>query len=574
MIIRDLDSDLRRAATWAPSITLTGPRQSGKTTLCQAVFPEHPYRSLEAPDERAFAQEDPRGFLAQFPRGAVLDEVQRVPDLLSYLQGIIDADPVPGRWILSGSQNLALLASVSQSLAGRTAMHVLLPLSWDETRRFPRCPAGLDEALFTGGYPRIFDRSLNPSDWLRSYVATYIERDVRAIKRVGDLTTFQRFVELCAGRTAQLLNYSSLADDCGISQPTAKAWFSILEASFIAFHLPAFKANLRKRLVKMPKLYFYDTGLACWLLGIREPGQLRAHPLRGPLFETWVVSEVLKHRTHRSRSGGLSFYRDSHGAELDLVVEEPEVLTLIEAKSAATPKSTLLDVARRVRPGFVGFRPRCDLVLVYGGEQLQQRTDSRLVPWRMVRSTAPPKLTPTVQIFADGQPVPRAEVLALFPDKTWKSAKSDERGCAKLDLRPGHLPLTVFVAKDGFAAHVETDWVPDERALHVQLAARPGGGSHIAAGAMPGIPADVIVKGMPIRIELFEGQRSVREFNAAEGPDPTEPGWGYAGELVLAVVKVAGDVALLDYYLASASDRKSSSVDRPTGALDRSRRGQ
>ena len=337
MIHRDLAAEIERAATWAPSITLTGPRQSGKTTLCRAVFSDHPYCSLEAPDERAFAQEDPRAFLAQFPRGAVLDEVQRVPDLLSYLQGVIDADPAPGRWILSGSQNFALLESVTQSLAGRTAMHQLLPLSWDEIRRFPRYPANLDEALFGGGYPHIFNRNLNPPDWLRSYVATYVERDVRTISNVGDLTTFQRFVELCAGRTAQLLNYSSLADDCGISQPTARAWFSILEASFIAFHLPPFSVQQRKRLVKMPKLYFHDTGLACWLLGIREPWQLRTHPLRGALFETWVVSEVLKHRTHRGESGGLSFYRDSNGAELDLVIEEPDGLTLIRGQSQPPP---------------------------------------------------------------------------------------------------------------------------------------------------------------------------------------------------------------------------------------------
>ena len=487
----------------------------------------------------------------------MLDEVHRVPDLLSYLQGLIDADPVPGRWILSGSQNLSLIESVSQSLAGRTAVHHLLPLSWDETRRFPGCPAGLDETLFTGGYPRIFDRSLNPSEWLRSYVATYVERDVRAIVRVGDLSTFQRFVELCAGRTAQLLNYSSLAGDCGISQPTAKAWFSILEASFIAFHLPPFQANLRKRLAKMPKLYFYDTGLACWLLGIREPRQLRAHPLRGPLFETWVVSEVLKHRTHRSRSGGLSFYRDSRGGEVDLVVNEPDLLTLIEAKSAATPNSSLLNVARRVRRSIVGLRPRCDLVLVYGGEAHQQRTDSRLIPWRMVRSAAPPKLAPAVQIFVDGQPLPRADVLVLSTDKTWKSATSDERGCAKPDLRPGHLPLTVFVARNGHAAHVEAEWVPDERALHIELAPQPGGGSLIATGAKPGMPVDIVVEGVPIHIEILQGARMVRILNAAEEPDPAGGGWRHARKLEFSVVKVVGDVALLEYCPAEDSDGKT-----------------
>ncbi len=394
MIHRDLAEELERAATWAPSVTLTGPRQSGKTTLCRAVFPGHPYRSLESPDDRSFAQNDPRAFLAQFPRGAVLDEVQRVPELLSYLQGIIDSDPSPGRWILSGSQNFALLESVTQSLAGRTAMHQLLPLSWDEIRRFPKHPADLYEALFSGGYPRIFDQNVSPPDWMRSYVASYVERDVRTISTVGDLTTFQRFVELCAGRTAQLLNYSALADDCGISQPTARAWFSILEASFVAFHLPPFNANRRKRLVKMPKLYFYDTALACWLLGVREPGQLRTHPLRGALFETWVVSEVLKHRTHHGERGGLSFYRERSGAELDLVVEEPDRLTVIEAKSAATPSSSMLDGLRRVRPYLQELRPRWDAAVVYGGDDLQQRTDGRLVPWRLVRSVSPPTTAP------------------------------------------------------------------------------------------------------------------------------------------------------------------------------------
>ena len=417
-------------------------------------------------------------------------------------------------------------------------MHQLLPLSWDETRRFSKHPAKLEEALFTGGYPRILDRSLNPSDWLRSYVATYIERDLRTIGGVGDLTTFQRFLAFCAGRSAQLLNYSSLADDCGISQPTAKAWFSILEASFIAFHLPAFNVNLRKRLVKMPKLYFYDTGLACWLLGIREPDQLRAQPLRGALFENWVVSEVLKHRTHHSRDGGLSFYRDSHGTEVDLVVDEPEMLTLIEAKSAATPNSSLLSKARRVRAIVGGIRPKCDLVLMYAGSELQYRSDSRLVPWRMVRSAAPPRLTPTVQVRARDQPVAHAEVVALFPDKTWKAAQSDERGCANLALRPGHLPLTVFVAKKGFVAHMETNWVPDECALHVQLTARPEGGSYIVRGAIPGKETDLLVKGKLVAISLHEGERSILQASKAEGSD--------SPELVVDVVKVVGDIALLD----------------------------
>ena len=381
MIARDLAPRLTEAAQMWPSITLTGPRQSGKTTLCRALFPQHPYETLEAPDVQTFATEDPRAFLAQFPQGAVFDEIQRVPNLLSYLQGIIDADPVPGRWILTGSQNLSLLESVSQSLAGRTAVRNLFPLTRGETMRFPQHPKTLDESLFAGSYPRIFDDSLDAADWLGSYVATYIERDVRTISNVDDLATFQRFVALCAGRTAQLLNYSSLAGDCGISQPTAKAWLGILETSFLVFRLPALRTNLRKRLVKMPKLHFYDTGLVCWLLGIRTPEQLRTHPLRGPIFETWMVSEIAKHRANRGEANDLSFYRDRNGAEADLIVERPTGTMIVEAKSSETASSSLFDGAKRVRRHLAPSTDRCPVVVVYGGDQLQRRGTDSLIPW-------------------------------------------------------------------------------------------------------------------------------------------------------------------------------------------------
>ena len=382
MIPRDIAPWLERAARTWPSITLTGPRQSGKTTLCRELFPHLPYRSLEAPDVRAFAAEDPRAFLAQLPDGAVIDEVQRVPDLCSYLQGVIDADPAPGRWILTGSQNISLLESVSQSLAGRTAICNLLPLSHREILRFPRRPKTLDVTLFAGGYPRIFDRKLDPADWLGSYIAAYIERDVRTVANIGDLAAFQRFVALCAGRTAQLLNYASLAGDCGVAQPTAKAWLSVLETGFIAFRLPSFHGNLRKRLVKMPKLHFYDTGLVCWLLGIRTPDQLRIHPLRGAIFETWVVSEIAKHRINRGETGGLYFYRDSNGAEADLLIEHPSHLAIVEAKSAATASSDLFAGARRVQRHFAQQSRPCSLIVAYGGETTEHREAGDLVPWR------------------------------------------------------------------------------------------------------------------------------------------------------------------------------------------------
>ena len=381
MIERDLSAELKHSACQFPSITLTGPRQSGKTTLCRSLFPRHAYTTLEATDVRSFARDDPRGFLAQFAGGAIIDEVQRVPDLLSYLQGVIDDEPVPGRWILTGSQNLSLLESVSQSLAGRTAVHHLLPLSRGEVVRFERFPATLEESLLAGTYPRVFDRGLEPADWFRSYVATYLERDVRSINNVGDLTTFQRFVELCAGRTAQLVNYSSLANDCGVSHPTAKAWLGILETSFLVFRMPAFHANIRKRLVKMPKLHFYDTGLVCWLLGIRTPEQLRNHPLRGAIFETWVASEITKHRINQGALRGLSFYRDRNGAEVDLLIEQLSRRTLVEAKSAETVSSSLFAGTQRVQRHLARSERPDSAVVVYGGDQLQHRTSGWLVPW-------------------------------------------------------------------------------------------------------------------------------------------------------------------------------------------------
>ena len=297
----------------------------------------------------------------------------------------------------------------------------------------------------------------------------------------------------------------------------------------------------------MPKPYFYDTGLVCWLLGIREPQQLRAHPLRGALFETWVVSEALRHRTHCGRSTGLSFYRDRHGAELDLIVDEPDVLTIVEAKSGTTPNSSLLAGAMRVCPHLLSVRPGCDLAGVYGGEELQRRSDSRLVPWRLVRSAVPPRVEPLVQVFAEGQPAAGVDVLVLFPDRMWRSATTDERGRATLHLDAGHLPMTVFVAGDGFALREEPAWIPDECALHIQLTTRPEGGACIVEGATLGIEVDVVVKGRVVTIDLLEGEQRVLELEPAEGRDPTEPGWVYPRQFVLRVVKVFEGAAVLEY---------------------------
>jgi predicted AAA+ superfamily ATPase len=351
------------------------------------TFPRHAYANLEAPDVRAFAREDPRAFLGQFQGGAMIDEVQRCPELASYLQEKIDADPGPGKWILTGSQNLALLESVSQSLAGRTRVLHLLPLAWNEVLRFKTHPETIDEAILAGGYPRIFDQGLEPAEWLGSYIGTYIERDVRTLSNIGDLTAFQRFVGFCAGRTAQLLNLSSLASDCGISQPTAKAWVSVLEATFVAFRLPSFSRNVNKRLIRMPKLHFHDSGVVCWLLGIRTVDQLRAHPLRGAIFETWTVSEILKHRANQGESSGLSYYRDQHGLEVDLVIETARGLILVEAKAGQTVSGEALGPFERVRAALVspGQVKSC---VVYAGDARQDRSGATILPWREVHGEA------------------------------------------------------------------------------------------------------------------------------------------------------------------------------------------
>lgn len=389
MIERTLQAHLRELAGRYPVVTLTGPRQSGKTTLCRMAFPDHAYVSLEAPVQRELAREDPRGFLARYREGVVLDEIQRVPELPSYLQGLVDEDPTPGRFLLTGSQNLAVLDSITQSLAGRTALVELLPLGLEELRRFPQPPEGLYPTLWAGGYPRIHERSLPAAEWLANYTATYVERDVRQLLNVGDLLLFQTFLRLCAGRTAQLLNLSSLAADCGISHTTARTWLSVLEASYIVYRLPPFHRNLGKRLIKAPKLYFYDTGLVASLLGIERPEQLETHPLRGPLFETWVLSEITKYHLHRGRRPRLSFYRDRGQLEIDLVLERGAELTLVEVKSAQTPAAAFFSAFDRFA-GHLNSRTAdlpltiADRVAVYGGEESQDRRGGKLLSWSEV----------------------------------------------------------------------------------------------------------------------------------------------------------------------------------------------
>lgn len=383
MISRVLETRLRAMARKFPIVTVTGPRQSGKTTLCRAVFPDKPYVSLEAPDVQEFARRDPRGFLAGHRQGAVLDEIQRVPDLLSYLQTLVDEHPTRGRFILTGSANFALLQSLGQSLAGRTALLELLPLGLEEVRRFPAPLGGLLELLWRGSYPAVYDRRLKPGEWYPSYVATYLERDVRAILNVGNLAAFQTFLRLCAGRTGQLVNLSLLGADAGVSHGTARSWLSVLEAGYVAWRLPPFFANIAKRLVKTPKLHFLDSGLACYLLGIRSPEQLRDHPLRGAIFETWVVSEILKSRAHRGLQPSLSYFRDKKGLEVDLVVELGQSLLAVETKSGETVAGDFFAGVQAFASLMETSRPRRRVhrFVVYGGKDPQARSAGTAIPW-------------------------------------------------------------------------------------------------------------------------------------------------------------------------------------------------
>ena len=376
MIEREITPYLKALFEQYPFVTVTGPRQSGKTTLCRAAFPHLEYVNLEAPDQREFAETDPRGFLSRLGEGAILDEIQRVPELLSYLQVLADGMGRNGLFVLTGSEQFQLSGAVSQSLAGRTGLLRLLPFSLAERRR-TGASEEVDDVLYSGFYPRIHDQKLEPCQALGDYFETYVERDVRRVGEIRNLSAFRRFVRLCAGRVGQLSNLSSLGADAGVSHTTARHWLTILEASYIVFQLPPFFANVRKRLVKSPKLYFHDVGLASHLIGIEHAGQLGTHPLRGALFENAVVVEALKHRFNRGRRSNLSFFRDVRGLECDLLYESSDGVGVIEAKSGATVASDWFDAFHRVAKAL----PQIALgAVVYGGLERQSRRDGEVVP--------------------------------------------------------------------------------------------------------------------------------------------------------------------------------------------------
>jgi len=388
LISREIEKQVLERSLKYPVVSITGPRQSGKTTLAQTLFPDHAYVSLERPDYREQAHEDPNRFLRAFSDGVILDEVQRVPDLFSYIQVIVDAERKPGQFILTGSQNFLLLQQISQSLAGRIAIFRLPPFSFNEIQSSQYTHKTLDTYLFTGSYPPVYDREYEPYPWYMDYIQTYIERDVRTIRNVTDLALFQKFLGLCAGRTGQLLNLNSLAGDCGITHNTARDWMSVLEASYLVFRLQPYHKNFNKRIVKQPKLYFYDSGLLCALLGLHSSNQLAQHYLRGSIFETFVVSELVKARWLRGLTGYGYFWRDRHGHEVDYLIENTPNMIPVEIKSGETVSSSMFDGLQYWSR--LSETPPDKGYLVYGGNEKQQRKHGRVVGWSALSEVLKP----------------------------------------------------------------------------------------------------------------------------------------------------------------------------------------
>ncbi len=383
MIRRNIADKLQALSRTFPVVTVTGPRQSGKTTLCRQVFSDYDYLSLERPDVREHASSDPLDLLERYGDKVILDEIQRAPELLSYLQAEVDRDRRPGRFVLTGSHNLLLISGLSQTLAGRTAILNLLPFSRDEVERFAEYPGSLESTLWTGSYPPILDEGHKPGDWLAAYVNTYVERDVRQALEIRDLRAFQLFIRLCAARTGQVLNMASLAADAGISAGTVRSWLGLLEAGFLITLLPGWYANPRKRLIKSPKLHFIDTGLCCWLLGIRSASDLALHHARGAIFESWVVSEVLKARLNRGLPPALHHVRNQKGEEIDLLVDDGLRRNLVEVKAGKTIASEAFRGLKHWQSliGASASTVETSRLLVYGGTDASRRSDIDVVPW-------------------------------------------------------------------------------------------------------------------------------------------------------------------------------------------------
>ena len=383
MIPRHATDRLLRLLRGFPVVTVTGPRQSGKTTLVRTLLPDRPYVTLESPAQREFARQRPAEFLQQFPRGAVIDEAQHAPELFSEMQGVVDASTKMGLFVLTGSQNLALLSRITQSLAGRTALVELLPLSISELRAAGRLDAHYASHLTKGFFPAIYSRDLLPHDWLQGYLVTYAERDARQLAAIQDLGAFQRFLKLTAARTGQLLNMQSLGSDAGVSDKTVKQWLSILETCYLIHYVRPHSAHFGKRLIKMPKLYMTDVGLAAALIGITDQSQVMAHPLRGALFETMVVNELVKNRLNAGLAQPLYFWRDNIGTEVDVVLERGNEVAAVEIKSGPTVASDAFGALNKWRKyaaergSFSAIHP----ALVYGGDTRFTREGVDVMPW-------------------------------------------------------------------------------------------------------------------------------------------------------------------------------------------------
>jgi hypothetical protein len=376
MIERTLASKVTSLAQKFQVITLTGPRQSGKTTLVKATFPDLPYVSLEEPDIRQIALTDPRGFLSNYPNGVILDEIQNTPELFSYVQRIVDENRQI-QFILTGSSNFLLMEKISQTLAGRTAVLHLLPFSLQELEPLTD---SYENLIFKGQYPRIYDRTIPPPDFYPSYIQTYVDRDVRMIKNIGDINAFIQFTQLCAGRIGQPLNNASLANDAGISPNTAKSWLSILESSYILYRLQPYHRNFNKRLIKSPKLYFYDTGVACSLLGIREQEQVNLHYMKGSLFENLILNEFIKRSYNRGENRQPYYWQDNHGKEIDCLLVNGEKVAAVEIKSGKTISTSYFENLIYWRS--MTALPENQVYVVYGGEQSMQTSAGTLISWK------------------------------------------------------------------------------------------------------------------------------------------------------------------------------------------------
>lgn len=382
VIKRKLVKELKSLAKQFPVISIYGPRQSGKTTLSRMAFKNYKYINLESVSERRFVESDPKEFLRLISKekGVILDEVQNVPELLSYIQVYVDEHDNPGFFVLTGSQNLLLNERISQSLAGRVAILVLLPFSIGEVKKESIFSDNYLKMMFKGFYPRVLAKNYSPLTWYPSYIQTYVERDVRQIRNVTDLSLFQNFLGLCAGRIGQLLNISSLSNDCGITTGTANSWLSILEASYIIFRIRPHYKNFSKRIVKSPKLYFYDTGLACSLLGIKSEDELFNHYLRGGLFESFILSEFLKYEYNRGNRPKIYFWRDNHGHEIDCIIERGQKLVPIEIKAGRTINMNFFDELKYWNE-ISGTKPK-DNFLIYSGDENQVRSVGNVLSWK------------------------------------------------------------------------------------------------------------------------------------------------------------------------------------------------